>query len=199
MPNSRNAIRGRYRPLAAVLGAALTLLALSGCSLPTGRTDLTLRDGALLTQREVTTLMSKVPAGWLVSNNDGSRWNDSAYCGDVIETGPTGSAYWSYALAYDLTKPVANAELLKLLAPSGAEWVLRPDSSTASGTGDATVVDLYYDGPDMTVSVYLNGESPTRPHISVAATSKCIGNGETGPGTFPTPIPTAVPAQSAKP
>jgi hypothetical protein len=38
----------------------------------------------------------------------------------------------------------------------------------------------------------VNGQTATNPRIGISATSGCIRNGSTGPGTFPTPDPAKV-------
>jgi hypothetical protein len=134
--------------------------------------------------------MGEVPPEWLRSSDDDTPWNDSSYCGDRIDMGPRGSALWTYGLAYDLVTPVSNAELLKLLTPSGDQWVMRPVESVPDGNGTE---DYFFDGPDMTVWVFVDGEDQTDRRVGVSATSSCVRNGYTGPGTFPTPIPTNVP------
>ena len=168
-----------------VVGVA-ALLGLSGCSSDGARTDLTLRDAALLTQEEVISLISEVPVEWLVDNDEFTTTNDSSYCGSTPDVGPRGSALWSFELAYDLTEPVSNDTLLTLLAPVGDQWELRPSDDNRSG---AQKRDYYYVGPDMTVSLFLNGEDPTAPRIAVGASSHCVVNGDTGPDTFPAPRP----------
>jgi len=188
----------RNRRVAVVAFTTLAVLGLSGCSLPSGRTDQTLEEGAVQTQQEVISLISNVPAEWLQSSADDVPVNDYSYCGSVMDAGPNGSARWSYGLGFDLVRPMSNAELLTLLAPSGDEWVLRP--RTSSGDADDTSInDRVYDSSDMIVTLYLGGESSKRPRIGVTATTKCIRIGETGPGTFPTPIPTSIPKPAPKP
>ncbi|MCI4657337.1 hypothetical protein [Cryobacterium zhongshanensis] len=186
------------RCLAVVSAGALSIIALSGCSAPSGRADQTLLEGARHAQQEVTSLLANVPVEWLQANATDVPLNNSSYCESVIDTGPSGSAAWTYGLGYDLVKPMPNEELLKLLAPTGDGWVLRPEQTIAGLTKDPSVVNLYYDGPDgMTVNVHLDAERATPPRIFVGATSRCIRNGDTGPGTFPAPTPTSIPMPTA--
>ncbi|MEC5183894.1 hypothetical protein RCH12_001353 [Cryobacterium sp. MP_3.1] len=172
-----------------LIGVA-AVLALSGCSPDGVRTDLTLLDAALLTQDEVTSIVSDVPVEWLVGDDEFTPTNNSSYCGSTIDAGPRGSATWTFAVFYDLTEPVSNDTLLTLLAPVGDQWVLRPSDDSRTG---AQKRDYDYDGPDMSVNVFLNGEDPTAPRVAVSATSHCVLNGDTGPGTFPTPKPSNLP------
>ena len=75
---------------------------------------------------------------------------------------------------------------------------LRPDQSNPGSTKKPRILSLYYDGPDgMTVNVHLDAERATTSRNFVDATSRCIRNGDTGPGTFPTPTPTSIPMPTA--
>jgi len=160
--------------------------------------------GAVQTQKEVTSLLANLPLAWLKSDATDVPTNDYSYCENVIDTGPSGSAAWTYGLGFDLVEPMSNVELLKLLTPSGDQWVLRPEQSIAGSTKKPSIeksrtMYLIYDAPDMTIVVFLNAESSTRPRVAVSASTSCIRNGDTGPGTFPAPTPTSVPVPSAAP
>jgi len=184
------------RGFAVVVGGVILVSALSGCAVSGGRASRTLLEGAVQTQQEVKSLLSNIPAEWLQGDATDVPMNDYSYCGSVIDTGPSGSAAWSYGLGHNLAKPMSNAEVLKLLAPSGDQWVLRPEQSVAGIEKDPSIVDLDYDGPDMTVHIRLNAENETMPRIAVDATTWCIPNGDTGPETFE--APTSVPGPSTR-
>jgi len=204
MAISKNTRRSGVRISVVVVIGVLSLVGLSGCSLPSGAANRTLRDGAVQTQQEVTSLLANLPLAWLKSDATDVPTNDYSYCESVIDTGPSGSAAWTYGLGFDLVEPMSNAELLKLLTPSGDQWVLRPEQSIAGSTKKPSIeksrtMYLIYDAPDMTIVVFLNAESSTRPRVAVSASTSCIRNGDTGPGTFPAPTPTSVPVPSAAP
>ncbi|WP_426515282.1 hypothetical protein ACPPVQ_11785 [Diaminobutyricibacter sp. McL0618] len=147
-------------------------------------TDTTLEQGATAAIRVVKRATAKIPADWILEK--GPEQNHYNYCDGTIDTGPRGSAQWLYGFAFDLTHEVPNGQLLSVMEPTGKEWSLLLKEPNVQG---GTAMDYRFTDGRTQLYITLNGESSTRPRVGVSAYGQCIRNGETGPGTFPTPNP----------
>jgi hypothetical protein len=177
--------------LAALSVGVVSLLLLSGCSV-LGGSDETLLDVALETQAAVQASASEIPAEWILGRDENGSSNDSdpSSCNDIIDEGPGGQSQWSYGFALDLVKQVSNADLLEAMTPSGDAWTL---TSTEPGTASDEAMLYQFESSNVTLVLSIDGENPERPRVGLSGYSKCVRNGSTGPGTFPTPVPTDMP------
>jgi hypothetical protein len=152
-----------------------------------GVTGTTLEKAAVETIRVVNKATASIPADWVRIKDAES--NNYAYCDDNIDTGPNGSAAWSYGFALELKHAVPNATLLSLMKPTGPGWKLVSSKPNEQG---GTAMDYIFTDGSTQLWVTVNGESATNPRVGISADSECIRNGSTGPGTFPTPDPAHV-------
>jgi hypothetical protein len=180
-------VHSRLRRLGVVVGiCAIVSVGLTGC-MGSGVTGTTLEKTAIETIRVAKHSTAKIPAEWvLVRDAESSDYN---YCQATIDTGPNGSAQWIYGFVLHLKREVPNSTLLGLMKPSGSGWKLQSSGPSEQG---GTAMDYIFTDGSMQLWLTVNGQTATNPRIGISATSGCIRNGSTGPGTFPTPDPAKV-------
>jgi hypothetical protein len=75
------------------------------------------------------------------------------------------------------------------MKPTGPGWKLVSSKPSEQG---GTAVDYDFTDGITQLGITINGESASNPRVAVITNSRCIRNGNTGPGTFPTPDPAKV-------
>lgn len=158
--------------------AGVVLLAVAfvvaGCAMhPAGITTSTIGHGAALARAVVDDAASRVP-GTILKGEHYAGSDDPVSCDGGVSHGSQATTSWDYGFAQRLAVSTPNDQLLRLLAPRGAEWKKTADEPIVTdGKTVGREVDWNTTLVHYVVSVF--GESDD-PRFALSGTTSCFNN-----------------------
>ena len=144
---------------------------------PAGITKYKLEHGTKLAHGVVDDAASRVPADLLKGSHYASL-DDPIDCNGGVKHGSQATTSWDYTFAQRLVAPTSNGQLLKLLAPQGAEWKKTSDEPIVTD-GRTDGREVKWDSALVRYVVSLFGESDD-PRFALSGTTACFNNEVSG-------------------